>query len=400
MSKNIFYNFFILIIIFDISRSSIIASQWVELGLTVIMLLIHLAKKGTIDSKIIYVIIIWFIINFGAIIITGSQIPLLRITKFAIIFLLFPYLTLQTIGISFWYRFEKIIYILTFISLPIFLINIMVPQYFNSMLDTFRPLTRGIFHKFDYNSNYWSSIIYVNAIEDKGNYRNCGFMWEPGAFAMMIIWAIVFNWHTKGLQLNIRFVIYTIALATTLSTAGYLAFFVLITAFYVNKMTFKNGIVITLASIMFIFYIYKLNFMEAKLNKYVEYYEADVKPYHKDYEVVKVNRLQIVKYDVKEVLKYPFGYGYGEKSEIVGTNGLSTLLKIWGIPIFIFIIFLMRRYLNLFKLHHMKKLTIIILLIGILMMFFSNPIARNVFVYFILLTPLMFKERKIKYEEF
>ena len=155
-----------------------------------------------------------------------------------------------------------------------------------------------------------------------------------------------------------------------------------------------------MASIMFIFYIYKLDFMEAKLKTYVETYEADEKYYNTRSKIIKVNRLQIFYYDAKEVLKYPFGYGYGEKSEIVGVNGLSTLLKMWGIPIFIFIIFLMRRYLNLLKLHHMKKLTIIILLIGVLIMFFSNPIGRNVFVYFILLTPLMFKDIKIKHEEF
>jgi hypothetical protein len=395
MFKKYIYNFIILLIIFDISKSSIISSQWIEIGLTLIVLFLFLFEKKSFSLKIPFAIFFWFIINLGALIFLGNPFSIIRVAKLSVILLLFPYLTLKTIGISFWQKFEKIIYILTFISIPIYVLNLISPDFFNSLLSIFRPFTASKFHEYHYNSPYWSAFIYVNAIRDGSLLRNSGFMWEPGSFAMIIIWAIVYNWLSSGVIFNLKVSIYIIALASTFSTAGYLAFFVLLLSLFKRKMTMANILIICIIGLIFIFYILNLNFMTNKINTYLNIYKENPLQYDPFYKTIKVSRLQIAYYDLLEVLKYPMGYGYGDNTGIIGVNGLSALLKMWGIPIFLYFLWLLKEYLNLFNLQLFNMFTISIFFSGILIMLFSNPIDRSIFLYFILITPLIFKKYNV-----
>jgi hypothetical protein len=227
-------------------------------------------------------------------------------------------------------------------------------------------------------------------------------MWEPGAFAMMIVWAIIYNWSTKELKFNKRFFVYLIALITTFSTAGYFALIFLLASFYIRKINLLNTMGLALLIFLFSTYVYNLEFISGKINQYSIAYSVKDQETFQTEGTVKVNRFQGGKYAFQRSLKYPLGYGLvssEEASEDVvhyGTNGLGTLLEMWGIIGFIYLIKLLRQYIHLINNGKISNLTQIFFFIALLIMFFSNPISRNLFVYFIFITPLAMKKIPLK----
>jgi len=217
-------------------------------------------------------------------------------------------------------------------------------------------------------------------------------MWEPGAFAMMIICAIAYHWSRTGFKLDRKFFIYFAAIITTFSTAGYFACFLLIYAFYVKKFSVPNVLGLFIVTYLFISYVYNLEFMSGKVDSYIAAIDDNRLYYNEYLHAIKVNRIQIIFYDLQRVLKYPFGYGANYKSDIIAVNGLSSLLVTWGIPVFIFMMILLKKYINLISIKPISQRTKYVVLIAILTMFFSNPINRNVIAYLIFLTPLVISE--------
>lgn len=402
MLNNKISNLIILFILLYISQSSIIYSIQFLFIFFLFLLFIYFMRQRKNDSIILIILLTWIILSSLAFFIFGVEYKEFRILVVSIELILLPYLILRIIGRSFWDKFENITFILTTISLPIYTVHLFYPGLFNNLGKIFKPVTRDIFYTLS-NSElsyyYWSSFIYVNT-SGGGEIRNSGFMWEPGAFAMIIIWAIVYNMLTKGKKIDRRFIIYAVALATTQSTAGYLAFFLIIIAFYFNKKTAINIIMATTLTLIFLQYVYKLDFLGPKINSYIEAYQTRDLTYNEYYHAIKVNRFMIVYYDVIKVIKYPFGYGvvtgedFSSEIQIVGVNGLSSLLVMWGVPIFIFILILIMRYINLINVYNYSKRVVYFMLIGILLMFFSNPIQNNIFVYLIIFTPLIHNGRE------
>ena len=93
-------------------------------------------------------------------------------------------------------------------------------------------------------------------------------MWEPGAFSLMIIWSIIYNWlKSDKMVFNFRMWVYIIALITTFSTAGYFALIFLLLGYYFKKVSFTN-IALTIGSVL-IFYtvVYELDFISGKIRQ-------------------------------------------------------------------------------------------------------------------------------------
>lgn len=404
MKKNIFYNILIFVVLMIISRASIFTNDWVTIFLTLLLIIIYISTNKLYNiSKLILIVFCFFIINIWAIYFFNANVSILRIINVAISIIIFPYLVLCIVGKSFWDRFERVVYILTLISLPLFLLNIIFPYFFNYLTPIMRPFTADTFISYYPFGSYWSAFIYVHGAGDV--LRNHGFMWEPGAFSMIIIWAISYNWLKSGIKFDKKFFIYAIALATTLSTAGYLAIFVLILSKYIKKVNFSNLYKMILTGIVFFVFIYSLNFVGNEIESYVENYKYDINLfYNEDVGAMKVNRFRIVDYHLKSISENPIGYGvvskkdYSNEIEVVGVNGLTSLLVMWGIPIFIYILYLLIKYIQMLNIHKYSNFTLTLFLIGFLIVVFSNPIARNPFIYLILLTPIIFEKNKGTYK--
>jgi predicted membrane protein len=266
-------------------------------------------------------------------------------------------------------------------------------NFFDSLSSYFNSITT---QSLAANPNYWSSFFYVNAFIDNGYgiRRNCGFVWEPGGFAMIIILGMILNWLKNGVSIDKKSVVYAIALITTFSTAGYLALFVLIIALYIKKINLVNSLVIIVFFGVFGASIYNLGFMSDKINTNIEAYNENES---KDSET-KVNRLLGAKNAFLRTFRYPTGKGLisGQDTDLLktdlkdGTNGLGSLLEIWGFIMFPIILILIYKFMKIYNYSNLKRTTIVIFFLAFLIMLFSNPISMAVFLYIIIINALVF----------
>ena len=402
--KNFFNTILIFYIILNISSASIAYNREVFFLVSLFYIAISISLyKTKYELKFVLLFITWLVINVFSFTYFSVSLPIFRIIIYSVSLLFLPYLLIKNLKDEFWMRFESIIYVLTIISLFLFPLNVM----FNHIFDNLR----SVFEVFTYPSRYsikqyWSIFIYTNAYMDDfiGLFRNSGFMWEPGGFAMMLIWALCYHWlKSDKMKFDKRAIIYIIAILTTFSIAGYIALVVVIAAFFVKKISFYNvSLLILFLSISF-YYYQRLEFFTNKMDVYIDSFEED--PTGRSGNInKKVNRFQGGVTAVLRTLEYPLGYGIMNAKErndylySYGVNGLASILEMWGFFVFPVLLFLLRKCLILYG-NNKSIIMINLMFIGLLVMFFSNPISRNIFFYLLIMTPLCYKKNKFITEE-
>lgn len=193
--------------------------------------------------------------------------------------LLIPYLLYKSIGPRIFVYLVNIIYFTAIIATLIWLLQNLY-QPFDLLLQYLRlsgaPLVQGdeenfrMSMAFIYTITHWPYDFLGFEI-----YRNSGLYHEPGAFAYFLILAIGINTVIQNHFVNKKNIIMSFILLTTLSTAGYLAFFVLL-AYAVFRSRLNVGLKV-LAVPMFFLISYvaytQLDFMQKKI---VDQYEAQI----------------------------------------------------------------------------------------------------------------------------
>lgn len=394
--KNILIDFLIILLVLYMGSASILTTKYIGISIGLLVFVIHLNKQKTFNSSFLKLLVYWIIINVFAMVFI-APFGILRVFNNALVLLFLPYMVINLMGFNFWRKLEKFIYILTLISLPLYIMNNIFPGFFNSLDSVFSVFTKPAL---SLNSNYWSVFIYTNAFAEGsfGLLRNNGFMWEPGGFAMILIVALIYHLLTQGYIFNRKTIVYIISILTTFSTAGYFALIVLLSGFVLRKITVMNIVIVGVVIVLFSVYAYRLEFISGKVDTYFTQFEKDPTGELGNSEK-KVNRFQGGFTAAIRTLKYPIGYGLisfndtGDNEYSYGTNGLGSLLEMWGVLGFGFLILNMRRFIELLNSFHTSKLTIYLLLLALLIVFFSNPISRFVLVYFIIMTPIVMKSR-------
>ena len=104
--------------------------------------------------------------------------------------------------------------------------------------------------------------------------RNCGFAWEPGAFAVYLCLALFINlfYPNRDAAVKKRFLVLLFALLSTQSTTGYVIFMLIISFYLINKKLQKVLIFLPVLVVTLIF-ISSLPFMKDKIIEYIA--EAD-----------------------------------------------------------------------------------------------------------------------------
>jgi hypothetical protein len=148
-------------------------------------------------------------------------------------------------------------YSLTFIpGFTDIVVNQIAPYFESPFLDSnsfYKPSPSIIFYTFD-----------PIALSD---FRNSGPFWEPGAFAVYLIFALLFNIIKEKNLFGKKNLVFMVALISTFSTAGYIAFFIMISGFYFfNKKVSHKLILIIFVSSSISFYS-STSFLEEKVKK-------------------------------------------------------------------------------------------------------------------------------------
>jgi hypothetical protein len=360
----------------------------------------HLLKHRNVDKIVIYLSIIWMLINATHALVFSVKFDFLFNVRFILIYLILPSLILKTYGFDFLLRMEKIIFKLTLISLPLFLFNNIFNGFLSNFRNIFAPFTRDALLS---NPGYWSIGIYTNieataSIGQISVIRNAGFMWEPGYFALVLVFALLIHWKRQKMKVDIRATVYIVAVLTTFSTAGYFSIFLILISLFSKKINFFNAAFIIIISSIFVNNIYKTSFMKGKIDNYLIAVYDDKFNYAHQYEAIKLNRFQIALYDIDRIKNYPFGFGSNDRYnfgevELLGTNGFTGLIRVWGIPVFLFFIYAIYKFVSINN-QPLFKIQLFLHLFSLIVVLFSQNIQNNILFYFIVLYGYVYTANK------
>jgi len=219
-------------------------------------------------NKQYYLLIFGVLIYFMAVTIKYGEI---RPTIFLSHFFLFSivYITIKSLKVLLFITFEKALYYLAIIGLFFWGIQIVLGgdtlfSYFNKIpsLDTFSYVSGNGLNAIIYSIQPASMSIQY----DFSPPRNCGFAWEPGAFAVYLCLAIYINLFlvTDEKGRKVRFWILLFALLSTQSTTGYSILLVILFFYFLNK---NVSILILLSPILVVLlvFLFSLPFMGDKI---------------------------------------------------------------------------------------------------------------------------------------
>jgi hypothetical protein len=219
--------------------------------------------------------------------------------------------------------FVKIVFVLTCVSFPLFLIQLINFDILYNINNLFGP-TGG-------NEPISSSFIY--AMIPIHAHRNSGFMWEPGAYAAILAMTLYINiFREREDVFSRKNVVFIIAILTTQSTMGFLALliplvFVLQKAIVENKAMRQIAVVLVPTLIaLFIVLFTTVDFLAAKIFEQtasVDEEMAFVEEGNRDGFVVATTRITSVLLDMETIKNYPLlGIGIDMR-----TTGMSKLVS-------------------------------------------------------------------------
>lgn len=206
-----------------------------------------------------------------------------------------------------------------------------------------------IIHDYAY-SRYYDIYIYAvpyNAAAGSGTIRNYSIFWEPGAYQLFLNISIFFDLIYSKKTLNPAIIIKIIALLTTFSTTGYIILGLIMVIKYLNLKKIREKLLFFIIGITMFFGLFWQNF----LDKFSTTGDSYMSYSRRSYDVF---------FDLKVWCGSPFSFlfGVGIKeyqnrfgallydwmgSHIViassSSNGLTSLLSMYGIIGFMIIIF-------------------------------------------------------------
>jgi len=229
-----------------------------------------------------------------------------------------------------------VVYKLAIISLPLYFIGLLFPfimEQFHSMLNLMPDLF--IIERGEYigwlRANF---MVYTFSVVRLG--QNHGFMWEPTAFAGVLLFAIMIHLCMNNCQLDRKFKVLLITLLTTFSTTGFLAFSLVVAFILINGHA-NYKVIVGLAAIILLPYIFSLDFISDKVGLEIEQWD-DISSINTSLTMSGNTRLSSFIYDMRDFDDHPLlGSGIFIENRYTGAqtqlsvNGVGNTLSRFGL---------------------------------------------------------------------
>lgn len=381
---------FIYLTILMSGASSVSQNDMVRILVLGVMLVYAIIKRRPlINNVLFYLLAGWIAINALASLYFGQGTDFYQfIGKIVLVYT--AYLILVCCRRNFWEKFEFFLYRLVIISFIIYICSLLIPGVFDSLNPIFRPFTGEQFYMKESQKNYFYAFFFVYRGGDI-LFRNNGFMWEPGAYAMILNLLIAFNFAKYGLAINKHIKVYILALLTTFSTAGYLSLFVLLLLLLAKGKNIYIKVGAVLCVIVSIVLLFDTDFLLPKIEKFIEAAESGSVSHQNYRDLYEANRILSFKLLFEKFLMFPIGWGcvpdntsYLAVNSIVTVNGLGNLLVTWGIFMFSFFVY---SIVNFFYKYSGTIVNVSFFMLILFISFFSNPIENNILFYIMVLSP-------------
>ena len=382
---------FIALLIMISGASAIGNSIFFRVFVLSLLLVVAIMRRKRIDRVLFYVLSVWTGINVIAVVYLRSSINFWHFGGMLTTVLL-SFLYIIVIGKDFWSKLERFLFFMVEISFIVYLVSLIIPSFFNALAPLFRPFTDPVFYRKETQYNYYYAFFYswMGRESTSTILRNSGIMWEPGAFAMLLV--ILLSLNITNTTLNRKEkrrhnLLYAISLVTTQSTAGYIACIPLIIAAISNTKNKVRRVGFLLLVPLLAFVLFRLDFIAPKISDYLEDSESESLTFHDFREQGEANRILSWNLLIDKTLQLPTGWGavnddtsFLAKNNIVTINGLGNVMVIWGIPVLLLILVAVVVF---FYGRSSSWVVSICVLISLLVVFFSNPVERNMIMYLI-----------------
>lgn len=300
---------------------------------------------------------------------------------------------------KFTYYYVNLMYCLAIISFIFFLPSILSVAFKDFFINVICPYFTPIWGSNSESSGFYvtePTIIIYTFHEALQEFRNSGPFWEPGAFSVFLNIALMFNIiNTKALW-NKKNIYFAIAIISTLSTTGFLAFFVIVASFYlVKEKISKSVFIFALFFPIVVFLFFNLEFLNSKISTNMELKDNTT------------SRFGSAAADLKDFVTSPLiGWGKGEMRyggrpftfftvDQHRNNGLTSLLVTYGIVVFTVLLYNYLKTLTVLCLaNNFNRIFALLFFIVILMLGFGEPIFQYPFFYSIMFIHLFYTKEE------
>jgi hypothetical protein len=291
--------------------------------------------KGTKNSgPLLMIFLLLFLMYIGQIItLRLNQIDFISIFGTYIRFL-FPFLVTIIVGSSFIKKFIKLNYVLGIVVITIWLLENIYPQ--------LGVIVQDLSRNFGLDAESNENILIYNSelkISPLGLVKSSGFAYEGGAYSIILIIALIFNYlESKSLR-NRESLVFIFNLIITFSTAAFLVFFVFLISIIIQN-TRRSPIKLMMIVTLVLFIAYRLvlsfSFLGDKIEEQMQIAQED--------KYATRGRFASAKADLLEWQRNPiFGVGKFEESRFLyfnsedeqhRVNGLADFLAKFGLIFF------------------------------------------------------------------
>lgn len=376
-------NFILMLLVLYISSRP----PFLAINIAIILLFIFLIKLQNkyhidfFDKYTLLVSLIFIIINVFYFLIFEKIDYFLTIRMF--ILLIIAVWIIKIMKYEFLNVFEKFMYPLAIISLifyPLQLVNYDATLNIISQISDLLPINEK--------NEEMKSILIWSMDYDTG-YRNTGFPWEPKAYANFLILAIIVRLVQNGLIFKEkRIMIYVIALLTTVSTTGYLIFFVIIPFFILWNKSSEHFFKFFIPTILIIFYIMQMDFMWTKIKSEWEgRYEYEVLlSDSRTFSKRSLGRTPSMMVDLIDFSRQPIiGYGVNRDlrtqsfyTKLVRVNGLTDWMVSFGIiGTLLFFVGYYVGFKKYLRANNLKGQLFLVIIISVI--FFATTVTTHIF---------------------
>lgn len=399
--KIIYYIFIIFLILFSSQGNSLIypTPLGFQLFLSFTALILIIIKKGHFPFKNLLPVII----------IIGLQgISAINYGRFNLGFPSQVFYTIVIISLlrdKFLEYFIKLLYYSAIISLLFYLLLLIDFKLVYNLLKSVQNMFDN--NSLKYDGYYYANIFIYSINHTDGLIRNCGFMWEPGPFSVVLSIALFFNLILNDFKLEKKSIIFIIAIISTFSTTGYLTLIIILIFFSLNKKErISKWFYLPIVSAIAVF-ILSLPFMLEKITKQAEVdlfsMYSDLRNNKNIKESRSLDRFSGLLLNFEDFKQQPI-WGIGSVNNSIATreygrvfsiNGLGAIMSrygIIGIILFILILYKNSKMLKYkYKVKFINSYTIIIFI----QTFGFGLIFSSLYLCFLFLFLIPYKEKII-----
>ena len=297
--------------------------------------------------------------------------------------------------------FENLVFLLAYISIPLFIIQVVNPHFF----DVFTPLSRVImldrqwYISRDIPTITMHQYLFVYVMNGWAVYRNSGFMWEPAAYGAMLTWALLFNLYINRFATNKKMYVFLVAIFTTFSLGTYSYMMIIATLYILQNFNLKKTFPIIFALLIGFILLTQMDMFSEQygmMTQKTEYYsDVDMALEGVEKGSNRTNRVASAYANLYKLKDSPFGFGMNSDDYVYSANGLVNFLMKWGVFGAVILVLSFKLFANYLRKRYFDKVNAIVIwltVIAFIMPMFGNPFFNQVFFLAFLLIPYFFRK--------